>query len=74
MNSVKLGNIDKVKGTLDIIVRIGFEKNAEGEERLYIHHATWNNWQEVLKGVFRDNSISWSRFEEFGINMAYLEF
>ncbi len=67
MNCVKLGNIDRVRGTLDIIVIIG-------EERSYIHHATWDNWQEIIKGVFRDNGIPWSRFSEFGINRAYLEF
>jgi hypothetical protein len=74
VNCIKLGNINRVRGTLDIIVRIGFERDAKGEERLDIHHATWDNWQEVLKAVFTDNGIPWSRYKEFGKNMAYLEF
>ncbi|MGA2142755.1 MAG: hypothetical protein ABSG94_10095 [Brevinematales bacterium] len=67
MNCVKIGNIDRVRGTLDIIVCIGDEKAVN-------HHATWQNWQEVLKDIFRDNGIPWARFGEFGSNKAYLEF
>lgn len=62
---VRLTNINRTRGTLDIEV-------AAGASELF--HCTWDNWGEVLKNVFRKYNIAPELEEEFRRNGGKLEF
>jgi hypothetical protein len=66
MNLIRLTNVSRKKGTVDIEIRSGEERE--------VFHCTWDNWGEVLPGVFSKYGIRPELEEEFRKNGGRLEF